>query len=103
MLNEPNKERKLYNIFLFLHAKQCKIEVYIESTFNLASLKFMILHIIQICSGITRGRVLSGELYVQRLQKLIYLHLPTDCFMKISLQSTGLLHVNVLAATHNSF
>ena len=27
------------------------------------------------CSGITRGRVLNGELYVQRFQKLIYLHL----------------------------
>ena len=25
----------------------------------------------------------------QRLQKLIYLHLTKDCFMKISLQSTG--------------
>ena len=25
--------------------------------------------------------------YAQRLQKLIYLHLPTDCFMNISLQS----------------
>ena len=25
----------------------------------------------------------------QRLQKLIYLHLPTECFMKISLQSTA--------------
>ena len=40
--------------------------------------------IIQICSGITRGRVLDGELYAQRLQKLIYLHLSTDCFMKVS-------------------
>ena len=29
-------------------------------------------YIIQIYSGITRGRVLSGELYAQRLQKLIY-------------------------------
>ena len=29
--------------------------------------------IIQICSGITHGRVLNGELYAQRLQKLIYL------------------------------
>ena len=38
--------------------------------------------IIQICSGITHGRVLNGELYAQRLQKLIYLHLSTDCFMK---------------------
>ena len=45
-------------------------------------------HIIQICSGITRGRVLNGELYAQRLQKLIYLYLFTDCFMQISLQSS---------------
>ena len=29
------------------------------------------------------------EHYVQRLQKLIYLHLFTDCFMKISLHSPG--------------
>ena len=29
------------------------------------------LYIIQICSGITRGRVLNEELYAQRLQKLI--------------------------------
>ena len=29
--------------------------------------------IIQIYSGITRGRVLNGDLYAQRLQKLIYL------------------------------
>ena len=41
----------------------------------------------QTCSGITSGRVLSGELYAQRLQKLVYLHLLTGCFMKISLQS----------------
>ena len=31
--------------------------------------------------------MLNGELYAQILQKLVYLHLPTDCFMKISLQS----------------
>ena len=42
-------------------------------------------YIIQICSGIARGRVLNGELYAQRLQKLIHLHLSADCFMKISL------------------
>ena len=30
-------------------------------------------HIIQIYFGITRGRVLNGELYTQRLHKLIYL------------------------------
>ena len=34
--------------------------------------------------NITRGRVLSGELYAQRFQKFIYVHLFTDCFMKIS-------------------
>ena len=32
---------------------------------------------IQICSGITRGRVLHGEFYAQILQKLIYLF--ADC------------------------
>ena len=36
----------------------------------------------------SRGRVLNGELYAQILQKLIYLHLFTNCFMKISLQSS---------------
>ena len=41
---------------------------------------------IQICSGITSGRVLNGMLYAQRLHKLIYGHLLTSCFMKISLQ-----------------
>ena len=41
---------------------------------------------IPVCSGITRGRVINGELYAKRLQKLIYLHLFTDCFMKIYLQ-----------------
>ena len=46
--------------------------------------------IIHICSRITRARVLNGELYAKRLHKLIYLHLSTDSFMKISLQSTGL-------------
>ena len=40
--------------------------------------------IIQLCSGITCGRVLNGEYYSQtKLQELIYLHLSTDCFMKI--------------------
>ena len=50
--------------------------------------------VIQICSGITRGRVLNGELYAQRFQKLIYLHLFTDCFMKISPQSLKQTQIN---------
>ena len=52
--------------------------------------------IIQICSGITHGRLLSGELYAQRLQ-LIRLHLSTDCFMKISLQLMGKFAVKWLS------
>ena len=32
------------------------------------------------------SRVFSGELYTQRFRKLIYLHLFTNCFMKISPQ-----------------
>ena len=46
-------------------------------------------HIIQIYSGIIRGRVLNGELYTQRLHKLIYLCLSTECFMKISFHFSG--------------
>ena len=41
-------------------------------------------NIVQICSGITSGRVLNGELSAQRFQKLFHLHIFTDCFMKIS-------------------
>ena len=35
----------------------------------------------------TCGRALNRELYAQKLQTWIHLHLSTDCFMKISLQS----------------
>ena len=52
-------------------------------------------HMIQICSGITSGRVLNGEFYAQRLQKLVYLHLLAGCFRKSSLQSSE-LKVNVV-------
>ena len=34
--------------------------------------------IIQICYGIICGRVYNGELYAQRLQKLIYVHLNVE-------------------------
>ena len=45
----------------------------------------------------TSGRVLNGELYAQRLQKLIYLHLFTDCFMKIPLHSSeqNILYIEI--------
>ena len=37
-------------------------------------------------SGITSGRVLDGELLYT---KILEVHLPTDCFIEISLQSKG--------------
>ena len=51
-------------------------------------------HSIHICAGITLGRVPTRDLYAQQLQKLIYLHLCTDCFMKISLQSSEQIRSN---------
>ena len=46
-------------------------------------------------SGITSGRVLSGELLYTKILEVNLLHLPTDCFMKIYFQSTGNLHETV--------
>ena len=45
---------------------------------------FIPLGVIQIYSGITRGRVLNGELYTHRLQKLVFLYLSTGCFGKLA-------------------
>ena len=45
------------------------------------------------CSGITCGRVLNGELYAQRFHKLIYLHLSTDYCMKLFPQSSELIQL----------
>ena len=39
-------------------------------------------HIIPNYSGITCGRGSNGELCTQRLQKLIFLYLSTNCFVK---------------------
>ena len=52
------------------------------------------------CSGITRGRVLNGELYAQRFQTLIYLHLFTDCFLKISPQYSEQIQLLFLNHSH---
>ena len=40
-------------------------------------------YVVQICYKITCGRVFNGKIYAQRLQKLIYLHLSTDCFISL--------------------
>ena len=39
------------------------------------------------------GRVLNGDLFEQRFQKLIHLHLFIDCFMKISPQTSAQLQL----------
>ena len=46
---------------------------------------------------ITRGRLLNGELYAQRLQKLIYLPLSADCFTRIYHLSIFLIQRSSLA------
>ena len=51
--------------------------------------------IIQMCSGITRDRLLKGELHAQSFQKFIDLHLCTDCFMKTSPQSSEQMQWNI--------
>ena len=43
-----------------------------------------------------RGRVLNGELYAPRFQKLINVHVITDCFVKISLQSSEQIQLVIL-------
>ena len=48
------------------------------TTMNDNTLEFML----QFKSGITSGKVINGQLYVQRFQKLIYLHLLTELFYK---------------------
>ena len=48
-------------------------------------------------SGITSGRVLDGELlYTKILEVNLFAFAYTDCFMKISVQSTGRCMVLIL-------
>ena len=72
-------ESNSHNGFLF----QVLLQVYC-----IWSIAKCVNYIIQLCSGITRRRVLDGELYAQRFQRSFYLHLFTDYFMKISRQSS---------------
>ena len=55
-------------------------------------------HIIQICSGITRGRVLNGELYTQRFKKLICIRLQTVSWRFLSILSS--ININPNAGLH---
>ena len=48
--------------------------------------------IIHVYSGITSGRVLNGELLYTKILEVNLFAFATDRFMKISLQSSGLLH-----------
>ena len=56
----------------------------VELKHNTAELYYTYTCIIQNYSRITHGRVLNGELYAQRLQKVIYMYLFTDYFMHVS-------------------
>ena len=49
-----------------------------QANFQCLLLHMYIDHIIQMCSGITHGRVLNGEIHAQRFQRLIYPHLFKD-------------------------
>ena len=47
--------------------------------------------------------MLNGELYAQGLQKLIYLYLFKDCFMKISLQSSQQIIVIIVISIYQVY
>ena len=81
----------LCSFSLFVHGTNCMLLCFGEYYLNTLKYKyrlFITICIIQIWFGTTRGWEVNGELYAQRLQKLIYLHLSRDCFIKISLKST---------------
>ena len=63
---------------------------------------YILIYIIQVRSGITHGRVLNGELYAQKLQNLIYLHLSTDCFMEDFSPIDGTSHIYILSSSRTS-
>ena len=82
-----------FNFAYMLYINCNIVSMYIDISYMVLALRTcylcLLLYIIQLCSGITRGRALcNGELYAQIFQTLIYLHLFTECFMMISPQSS---------------
>ena len=73
----------LHNSHLNSQTKYC---TYIQKLSPFKLIYLILVIWFKCVSGIASGRVLNGELYAQILQKLIYLHLLTGCFMKLSLQ-----------------
>ena len=65
---------------------------------NLSTFIYRLFHedFSSIDAGITRGRMLSGELYAQIFQKLVYLHLIRGCFMKTSPQSSEQTQLSIV-------
>ena len=57
------------------HASSLTFPKYIISASIFYNLQFK-----EACFGITHGGVLSGKLFAQRFQKLVYLHLFTELF-----------------------
>ena len=68
---------------------------------NILKYSFSLFYKIKLCSVITRGRVLNGELYAQIFQKLIYSHLFDlfifiICIVNIVLFSMNLLSCHIV-------
>ena len=82
--------RSVIPVIQYLKRAMCSSKWLNMSEMIWITMNEMIEIMIQLCSGITSSRLLNWELYAQRLQKLIYRHLLTGCFMKISLQSLEL-------------
>ena len=91
IIDSKHTQHNSHNVHLSLLVspwtwEQCFTQFSISDSYRLP-VNIIMYHIVQMYSGITRGRVLIGELCAKRLQKLTYLHLFRDCFMKISLES----------------
>ena len=78
---EPSGRRRRKRATAIATTNRCNVEQipnrdYTEPAYNIEldvnddRLVIYFYHIIQICSGITCGRLLSGEVYAQRAQKL---------------------------------
>ena len=83
-------------------------EISITTTTTMISIKLLMLLLLQIATtntDIATAIASADDAHItitskQRLQKLIYLCLSRDCFMKISLHSSGLLLLLLLLLHH---
>ena len=50
-----------------------KLFLFADTFLRTAAFLYKLKYIVQLCCGITHGKMLNGELYAQRLHRLIYL------------------------------